>query len=181
MRACPVPNTPMHCENNLGDIGTNGNNGVHGLSPPQDRIMNETFPFHHGAWCGASRNNSHHRTGKAKSFHSSDKYEIIRMGAIFKHDIIFSLKILALAKISKPIFLYMESGGWLTKIMITNLPTPVISLITSNSNDSPGVTLLLLGAFPQNSVVMILLTFLFINTNPAIKNSNKSTRRVSNK
>lgn len=93
----------------------------------------------------------------------------------------FSLKILALAKISKPIFLYMESGGWLTKIMITNLPTPVISLITSNSNDSPGVTLLLLGAFLQNSVVIILLTFLFINTNPAIKNSNKSTRRVSNK
>jgi hypothetical protein len=79
----------MHCENILGDIGTNGNNGVHGLSPPQDRIMNETFPFHHGAWCGASRNNSHHRTGNAKSFHSSDKYEIIRMGAIFKHDIIF--------------------------------------------------------------------------------------------
>jgi hypothetical protein len=75
--------------NILGDIGTNGNNGVHGLSPPQNRIMNETFPFHHGAWCGVSRNNSHHRTGNAKSFHSSDKYEIIRMGAIFKHDIIF--------------------------------------------------------------------------------------------
>jgi hypothetical protein len=75
----------------------------------------------------------------------------------------------------------MESGEWFTKILITNLPISVISLITSNSNDSPGISLLLFGAFLQNSVAIILLTFLFINKNSTIKDSNKFTQKISNK